>query len=119
MVKNLPTMWETQVRFPSREDPLEKGMGTYTSILAWRIPYTEEPGRLHSSWGHKWQGVPIDKDFPGGLMVKTWPSNAGGIGSNQGQGAKTSHVSWPKIQNIKQKQHCNKFNKDFWGFHGG
>ena len=81
MVKNLPTMWETQVQFLSQEDPLEKGMGTYSSILAWRIPCTEEPGRLHSSWGHKWPGVPIDRDFPGGLMVKSWPSNAGGIGS--------------------------------------
>ena len=41
-------MQETQVRFPGREDPLEKEMATHSSLLAWRIPGTEEPGRLHS-----------------------------------------------------------------------
>ena len=41
-------MQETQVRFPGQEDPLEKGMATHCSILAWRIPYTEEPGGLQS-----------------------------------------------------------------------
>ena len=44
MVKNLPAMWETQVRSLGREDPLEKRMATHSSILAWRIPWTEEPG---------------------------------------------------------------------------
>ena len=48
MVKNLPTMWETQVQSLGREDPLEKEMATRSSILAWRIPWTEEPGRLQS-----------------------------------------------------------------------
>ena len=43
MVKNLPEMWETWVCFLRREDPLEKVMTTYSSILAWRIPWTEEP----------------------------------------------------------------------------
>ena len=52
-------------------------------------------------------------DFPGGPVVKTLPSNAGGAGSIPGQGAKIPHASWPKNQNIKQKQYCNKFNKDF------
>ena len=46
-------------------------------------------------------------------MVKTSPSNAGGEGLIPGQGAKISHVSRPKNQNIKQKQYCNKFNKNF------
>ena len=41
-------MQETQVRFLGREDPLEKEMATHSSLLAWRIPGTEEPGRLHS-----------------------------------------------------------------------
>ena len=45
-VKRLPAMWETQVRFLGWEDPLEKEMATHSSILAWRIPWTEEPGRL-------------------------------------------------------------------------
>ena len=46
MVKRLPAMWETWVRFLGREDPLEKEMATHSSILAWRISWTEEPGRL-------------------------------------------------------------------------
>ena len=48
MIKNLPAMRETQVRFLGGEDPLEKEMATHPSILAWRIPWTEEPGELHS-----------------------------------------------------------------------
>ena len=51
MVKNRPVMRETQVRSLSWEGPLEKGMATYSSILAQRIPWTEEPGRL--SWDHE------------------------------------------------------------------
>ena len=46
MVKNLPAMQETQVGSLSWEDPLEKGMATHSSILAWRIPWTEELGGL-------------------------------------------------------------------------
>ena len=45
-LKRLPATWETQVRSLGREDPLEKEMATHSSILAWRIPWTEEPGRL-------------------------------------------------------------------------
>ena len=48
VAKNLPAMQETQVQSLGREDPLEKGMATYSSILAWRILWTEEPGRLQS-----------------------------------------------------------------------
>ena len=47
-VKNLPAMPETQVQSLGREDPLEKRMATHSSILAWRIPWTEEPGGLQS-----------------------------------------------------------------------
>ena len=47
-VKNLPAMQETQVQFLGREDPLDKEMVTHSSILTWRIPWTEEPGRLQS-----------------------------------------------------------------------
>ena len=46
MVKNLPAIQEIQVRSLGQEDPLEKGMATYSSILAWRIPWTKEPGGL-------------------------------------------------------------------------
>ena len=48
MVKNPPAMWETWVQSLSREDSLEKGVATHSSILAWRIPWTEEPGGLVS-----------------------------------------------------------------------
>ena len=47
-VKNLPAMQETQVRFLGWEDPLEKEMATHSSILAWKIPWTEEPSGLLS-----------------------------------------------------------------------
>ena len=46
--KNLPAMQKTWVLFLGREDPLEEGMATHSSILAWRIPWTEEPGWLQS-----------------------------------------------------------------------
>ena len=53
----LSAVQETQVQSPGGEDPLEKGMATHSSILAWRIPWTEEPGRLQSRGlqrvGHK------------------------------------------------------------------
>ena len=48
LVKNLPAMQETWIQFLGWEDPLEKGMATRSSILAWRIPWTEKPGRLLS-----------------------------------------------------------------------
>ena len=52
MVKNLPATWETWVLSLGQEDPLEMGMATHSSILAWRIPWTEEPGGP-SPWGCK------------------------------------------------------------------
>ena len=58
MVKNQPAMQKTQVQFLGREDPLEKRMVTHSSILAWKTPWTEEPGRLQSMGsqrvGHDW-----------------------------------------------------------------
>ena len=57
-MKNLPAMPETRVRSLVWEDPLEEGMATHSSILAQRIPWTEEPSRLQSMWsqrvGHSW-----------------------------------------------------------------
>ena len=47
MINNLPAMQETQVLSLCWEDPLERGMATHSSILAWRIPWTEEPGGVH------------------------------------------------------------------------
>ena len=72
MVKNLPAMWETQVWSLGREDPLEKGMATHSSILAWRIPWTEEPGGLQSMGsqrvGHDW--ATNTRGFPGDTSGK-------------------------------------------------
>ena len=48
MVKNLPAMQNTQVRSLGQKDPLDKGMAVHSSILAWRILWTEEPGKLQS-----------------------------------------------------------------------
>ena len=48
MVRSLPAMWETWVPSLAWEDPLEKGTATHSSILTWRIPWTEEPGGLQS-----------------------------------------------------------------------
>ena len=55
MVKNLPAMQETPGLTPGSEDSLEKGMATHSSILAWRIPWTEVPGGLHSMGSQKSQ----------------------------------------------------------------
>ena len=52
-VKNLPAVQETQVQPLGGEDPLEKGMATHPSILAWRIPWTEEPGGLQLEGSQK------------------------------------------------------------------
>jgi len=54
MVKNLPPIQETQVRSLGQEDPLEKGISTHSSILAWRITWTEEPGGLQSMELQSW-----------------------------------------------------------------
>ena len=53
MVKNLPAMQETRVQSLGQEDPLEEGMATHSSILAWGIPWTEEPGGLPSAAWHR------------------------------------------------------------------
>ena len=53
MVKHLPAIWETWVRSLGGEDPLEEGMATHSSILAWRMSWTEEPGGLQSIGLHR------------------------------------------------------------------
>ena len=53
MARNLPVMQEIQVQSLGQKDPLEKGMATHSSILAKRIPWTEETGGLYSPWGRK------------------------------------------------------------------
>ena len=62
MVKRLSTMWETRVRSLGREDPLEKEMAIHSSTITWKIPWTEEPGRLQPMGsrrvGHNWVTLP-------------------------------------------------------------
>ena len=53
MVNNLPAMQETQFQSLGKKNLLEKEMATPSSILAWRIPWTEKPGRLQSFWSHR------------------------------------------------------------------
>ena len=53
LVKNLPATLETHVPSLCREDPLEKGMATHSSILTWKIQWTEEPGALQSMWSQR------------------------------------------------------------------
>ena len=72
MVKNLPVMWETWFQSLVWEDPLEKGIATHSSILAWRIPWAEEPGRLQSMkfsrpeyWSRQPFPSPVDLPKPG------------------------------------------------------
>ena len=57
MIKHLPTMRETQVRSLRWEDPLEKKMATHSSTLAWKIPWTEDRGRLQSMESQSWTGL--------------------------------------------------------------
>ena len=52
-------------------------------------------------------------DLPGGPVVGSSPPKAGDVGSVPGQGAEIPHALWPKNQNVKQKQYCNKYNEDF------
>ena len=57
MVKNLPVMWETQVRSLDQEDPPVEEMATHSGILVWKIPWMEEPDRLQSTRSHWVEGV--------------------------------------------------------------
>ena len=73
MVKNLPAKQEMRVRSPGREDPLEKEMTTHSSILAWEIPRTEEPGRLQSmGLRSPWQATCKQSDTTEQLTTTTY-----------------------------------------------
>ena len=72
MVKRLPTMWETWVRSLGWEDPLEKEMATHSSILAWKIPWTEEPSR-YRPWGRKESDMTEQVHFTSYLLINSFP----------------------------------------------
>ena len=86
MVKNLPAMQETWVRSLGREDPLKKGMDTHSSILAWRIPWTEKPCGLHSPWGHKESEMTEQLT----LYISTWVKNECVLKTSERMQEKTS-----------------------------
>ena len=69
MVKRLPAMWEPQVRSLGQEDPPEKEMATHSSILAWKIPWAEEPGGLQSM-GSRRVGHDFTFTIKGNTIIK-------------------------------------------------
>ena len=97
MVKNLPAVQKTRVRSLGQENPLEKGIAIHSSNLAWRIPWTEKPGRLQSMGlqrvGHDWVNnthththTPLIWCFWDVSVVKNLSANAGDVGSIPGSG---------------------------------
>ena len=99
MVKNQPEMWETWVWSLGQEDPLETGMETHSSILAWRVPWTEEPGGLYSmglqrvrhDWATNTQtqfafSLPHCKGYLGNVVFRLPASGVqeGGLGGTAG-----------------------------------
>ena len=114
-LKNLPAVWETQVRSLGQEDPLEKGMATHSSIFAWRIPWTEEPGGLQSmgsqrvthAWANNTHGVKVQSQKPrranrslGACLSPPWGSNARSTPPSLGTDGKTSIL----VQLFEQKK---------------
>ena len=121
MVKNLPAMEEMRAGSLGGEESLEEEMAAHSSILAWRLPCTEEPGGMQSR-GSQRVGLSIHAhltfafkkgqpaaslppsfhsvacgDFSG-AVVETFPSKAAGVGSNPGQGTQIPHAWRPKIK---------------------
>ena len=78
MVKNLPAMWGTRVWFLGQEDPLEESMATHSSVLPWRIPWTEEPGGLQCIGLHRvehdWCDLACTHTYSGNIFGYFWSS---------------------------------------------
>ena len=83
MVRSLPAVWETQVLSLGPEDPLEKDMATYSSILVWKIPRTEEPGRLQSMGSQRVGHDRVTSLSPSPTAV-VWPGEFHGLYSPWG-----------------------------------
>ena len=101
---NLP-MQETQVQSLGQEDPMENEMATHSSVLAWRIPWTEEPGGLQSMGSQRVGYAWATNTCPGGPVVMTLPSSAGGTGLIPGWGTKIPHATGCG-QKENPTQHC-------------
>ena len=103
-------LYEELIQLNSKKPnkPIKRGQNTWIDIF---------PNKTHiwptGSWKDAQHRQSSGRDFPGGPVVKTLPSNAEGAGLIPGRGAKIPHALGPKNQNIKQKQYCNKLNRDF------
>ena len=98
VVKNLPAMWETRIQSLHQEARLEKGPATHSSILAWRIPWTEGPGRLQSVGsqrvGHNWATSTPTKKWMAGLTSFYFKSQGKGGSKVGGLGTLGAHLGW-------------------------
>ena len=130
MVKHLPATWETRVQSLGWEDPLEKEMATHSSTLAWKIPWTEEPGRSQSMGsqrvGHDWATLLLTSIEDGTWRKKRlptpvfWPGEFHGLYSSWGCKELdstqrlslhlTSHREWERTQ-AQSSQHGTLKNK--------
>ena len=133
MVKNLPVMQETQVWSLDQEDPLEKGMATHSSILAWRIPWTEEPGGLsnlrdgavkvlHSKCQQIWKTQQWPQDWKRSVFIPIPRKGNAKECSNYRTIARISHTSkvMLKILQARLQQYVNwKFLEVQAGFRKG
>ena len=119
-LKHLPPMRETRVRSLGQEDPLEKKMVAHSSILAWRIPWMEKPGRLQSTGsqrvGHDWVTSPsliqsARSGFPSGSDGKESACSAGDPGSIPGSGSSPGEGN----SNLLQYSHLeNPMEREVW-----
>ena len=126
MVKNVPVMQETWVWSLGQEDPMEKGMATHSSILTWRIPWIEEPGKLQSTElkivGHGWATNTYahththTQGFPCGSVVQSQPvhaDDAGGLVWSLGQEGPVEQEMPPNLVSYLE----NPVDRGAWWLH--
>ena len=112
VVKNLPAMWETWVQSLGEEEPLEKGMATHSGILAWRIPWREEPGGLKSMEsprvGHGWATNTFTFSGIETTFLLVYIDYRLILNYSQ---SKSYNRFFPKYLPFQQKPSCQKFHK--------
>ena len=115
-VKCLSTMRETWVRSLGLEDPLEKAMETHPSILAWRIPWTEEPGRLQSMGSQRiaqdWVTKAQSREYPDPETIQTFPILQRGKGDPASVGRQANLSQGPCILTVPSE--CGKNPLGCW-----
>ena len=121
VIKNLSEMWETRVRPLGQEDPLEKGMATHSSILAWRIPWTEDPGGLQSMGlkrdGQDWATNTFSfqfhwKEFRHNWVTNTFTFHLLGKYSHITAKSTLSEKRWNNFS-INNHANCSDFNTKY------